>query len=174
MINGLDILILLRLSLEEARSVPSKKLTDDLHIPPSEVSASLKRCKASTLLHWSDLEKRVNRTGLLEFLTHGLKYVFPAERGAPTRGIPTASAASPLKAYFTQTASLPPVWPYFAGEVQGYAFTPLNKYVPEAALQDEKLYVLLALCDAIRGERARERSLAAEELKKRLGGHARS
>lgn len=174
MLTGLDILVLLKLSLEESRTVPSKKLANDLRVPPSEISSSLKRCKTSTLLQWSDLEKRVNRTGLLEFLIHGLKYVFPAERGAPARGIPTASAASPLKAFFLETSSLPPVWPYFAGEVQGYAFAPLNKYVPEAALHDDRLYELLALCDAIRGERARERSLALEELKKRLGGHVRS
>jgi hypothetical protein len=174
MLNGLDVLVLLKLSLEESRTIPSIKLAKDLHIPASEVSSSLKRCKASTLLHWSDLEKRVNRSGLVEFLVHGLKYVFPAERGAPTRGIPTASAASPLKVHFPETASLPPVWPYFAGAVQGFAFTPLNKRVPEAALQDDKLYELLALCDAIRGGRTRERSLAIDELKKRLGDHARS
>jgi hypothetical protein len=38
-----------------------------------------------------------------------------------------------------------------------------------AALRDDKLYELLALVDAIRDGRAREREIAARELKKRLG-----
>lgn len=47
------------------------------------------------------------------------------------------------------------------------AFSPLYKSAPQAARRDEKLYELLALVDAIRG-RARERDLAARELRKRL------
>jgi hypothetical protein len=42
--------------------------------------------------------------------------------------------------------------------------------VPEAARQDERLWELLALVDAIRIGNARERSLAVRELKKRLNG----
>jgi hypothetical protein len=42
--------------------------------------------------------------------------------------------------------------------------------VPAAARQDESLWELLALVDAIRIGSARERGLAAEELEKRLRG----
>ena len=46
---------------------------------------------------------------------------------------------------------------------------PLYPSVPEAALKDEKLHELLALVDALRVGRAREKELAIRELKKRLG-----
>jgi len=46
---------------------------------------------------------------------------------------------------------------------------PLYPSVPEAANKDEKLYELLALADALRVGRAREKELAIVELKKRLG-----
>jgi hypothetical protein len=40
--------------------------------------------------------------------------------------------------------------------------------VPQAALEDKRLYELLALVDALRDGRARERELAVKELTKRL------
>jgi hypothetical protein len=44
----------------------------------------------------------------------------------------------------------------------------LHKNVPQAALEDVRFYELLALVDALRDGRARERELAGRELKKRL------
>lgn len=44
----------------------------------------------------------------------------------------------------------------------------LHKNVPRAALEDNRLYVFLALVDAKRDGPAWERDLAARELKKRL------
>jgi hypothetical protein len=105
---------------------------------------------------------------LLEFLLHGVRYVFPAEKGSPTRGVPTSYAAAPLRKSIADAGELPPVWPYADGPVRGYSFTPLHKNVPQAALEDERLYELLALVDALRDGRARERELAVKELTKRL------
>jgi len=45
----------------------------------------------------------------------------------------------------------------------------LYKTVPKAALKDAKLYELLAIVDAIRDGKAREREIAVKELKARLG-----
>lgn len=45
---------------------------------------------------------------------------------------------------------------------------PLYPTVAEAAIQNEKLYELLALVDALRVGRVRERELAAVELEKRV------
>jgi len=52
--------------------------------------------------------------------------------------------------------------------VRGVAFAPLYPSVPAAALEDARLYELLALVDAIRDGRARERNLAAKEIELRL------
>jgi hypothetical protein len=78
----------------------SKTLADELFLPPGEVSKALHRCKDSGLPYWSDLEKRVNRSALLDFLAYGMRHVFPAKSGALVRGVPTAAAAEPLKSHF--------------------------------------------------------------------------
>jgi hypothetical protein len=61
-----------------------------------------------------------------------------------------------------------PVWPSFDGNVQGLAVEPLYRFVPQAARADARLYGMLALVDAIRLGRARERSFAERELTRLL------
>jgi hypothetical protein len=165
---GQDIALLLKICLLERPKILSKTLADELFLPPGEVSKSLNRCKDSGLLYWSDLEKRVNRSALLDFLAYGLRHVFPPKRGALVRGVPTAAAAEPLKAHFLDDGEPPPVWPYPEGSTRGLSFSPLYKNAPKAALHDSRLYELLALCDAIRSGRTRERVLAVELLRKAL------
>jgi hypothetical protein len=84
------------------------------------------------------------------------------------RGIPTAAAAELLKSHFVDDGEPPPVWPYPEGSVRGLSFSPLYKSAPKAALRDSRFYELLALCDAIRSGRTRERVLAVEMLRKAL------
>ncbi len=165
---GQDVALLLKICLLERPKILSKTLADELFLPPGEVSKSLNRCKESGLLYWSDLEKRVNRSALLDFLAYGMRYVFPPKRGTLVRGVPTAAAAAPLKSHFLDDDEPPPVWPYPEGSVRGLSFSPLYKNAPKAALLDSRLYELLALCDAIRSGRTRERVLAVELLRKAL------
>jgi hypothetical protein len=68
---------------------------------------------------------------------------------------------------------LPPVWPDPDGEVRGGSFEPLHKAVPHAARKDPRLYELLALVDALRDGRARERQLAEKALSTLLRSHLR-
>jgi hypothetical protein len=109
-----------------------------------------------------------NISALEEFLLHGLKYAFPAEHGGVTRGVPTSYAAEPLGSEISPSNELPPVWPWPAGDTRGVGFEPLYKSAPLAALRDPVLYEFLALADALRDGRARERNLAERELVKRL------
>jgi hypothetical protein len=165
---GQDIALLLKLSLLDGPRILSTQLADELCLSPAEISKALNRCRDSGLLYWSDLEKRVNRSALLDFLSYGMRYVFPPKQGPLVRGIPTATAAEPLKSRFVDNGEPPPVWPYPEGTVRGLSFSPLYKKAPQAALLDPRLYELLALCDAIRSGRTRERVLAAELLGKQL------
>ena len=110
---------------------------------------------------------------LLEFLVHGVKYAFPPKRGALTRGMPTGYAVPPLNKVIVGSSEPPPVWPFAKGTVRGEEFEPLYPSVPQAAARDPKLYELLALVDAVRDGRARERNLAAKELEARLAGQER-
>lgn len=166
--QGQDVALLLKLAVQSDVPVQSKDLAQSLFISPSEVSKSLKRSVESGLLHIAHGEKRVNRSALMEFLSHGFKYVFPPARGSMVRGMPTAAAVEPLKSRFLGDGDPPEVWPFAEGKVRGIAIAPLYKGAPKAALLDPRFYRVLALCDAIRGGRTRERSLAIELLKKEI------
>jgi len=160
-----DVVVLLRLlSSDGDRTYP--RLAHDLGMSASEVHASVRRAASSGLVRLDDREP--NRQALLEFLVHGVKYAFPAERGGLTRGMRTAHAAAPLATKLAAGNEPPPVWPDPEGDVRGEALEPLYRSVPNAARADAALYEWLALVDAIRSGRARERELAAKELQRRL------
>jgi hypothetical protein len=161
-----DIVIVLKLVSIGDRRWSYPMLAEDLFMSASTVHAGVKRAVESGLLDAA--KKRPRTKAVEEFLIHGVKYVFPPSRGGPTRGMPTGYAAPPLNLEILQTSEYPPVWPYARGEARGYGFSPLSPSVPKAAEKDFKLYELLALLDAIRGGRAREASIAIEEIKKRL------
>lgn len=166
--QGQDIALLLKLAIQDEPNLPSKELAASLFISPSEISKALKRCVEAGLLYLSGSEKRVNRTALLEFLGHGLKYVFPPAKGSMVRGVPTAAAAEPLKSRLLEDGEPPTVWQYAEGKVRGISITPLYKGAPKAALLDSRFYGVLALSDAIRSGRTRERNLAIELLEKEI------
>jgi len=155
--QGQDIALLLKLAIQNEPAIQSKRLAKDLSISPSEISKALKRCADAGLVYIEGAEKRVNRTGLMEFLSHGLKYTFPPGRGSMARGVPTAAAAEPLRLRLLDDKEPPTVWPYAEGKARGLSFAPLYKGAPKAALRDAMFYSILALCDAVRGGRTRER-----------------
>lgn len=161
-----DALVLLKLLVCGDEHFTYAGLSKDLGLSTSEVHAGLKRAAAAGL--FNAYNRTVNRKALREFLLHGLKYVFLVERDGFTRGIPTAHAAPPLVNMLAPSADPPPVWPHPLGHVRGEGFRPLYKCAPDAALKDKSLYEVLALVDAIRGGRARERQLAESILAERF------
>ncbi|MCB9540172.1 MAG: MarR family transcriptional regulator [Myxococcales bacterium] len=163
-----DVLVALKLATPGAGELAFAALAEALGISPSEAHAAFRRAAAAGLVRTSGAVRRPVRAALVEFLVHGLKYVFVPERGGLTRGMPTAHAAPPLRDQITQGDDPPPVWPAPDGEVRGQAFEPLYRSAPGAARRDPELYALLALADAIRAGRARERALAVKALEERL------
>lgn len=139
-------------------------LAHALRLSPAEVSNSLKRSAMAGLVDGT--KRRVARAALLEFLKHGLPYVFPVRPGGVVRGVPTAHTAPPLRAKFLTADAY--VWPFAKGDQRGQAIAPLYPGAPAAALADPALHELLALADALRTGRARERDEAEKELAKRL------
>ncbi len=166
-----DILFLLKLVSLNKAAWTFNELAIALGMSASEVHAAAKRVIIARLASKHESEIRPDIRNLQEFLLHGIQYVFVPERGALNRGIPTAYAAEPLIHFFAENQDLPPVWPDPEGVVRGESFSPLYKSVPKAIKQDAQLYMLLALVDAIRGGRARERELAKKELIKRLNNY---
>lgn len=161
-----DIVILLKLVTLGDRSWSFSSLASDLAMSPSEVHSGIGRATAARLF---DPQRKVPiLQALLEFLVHGVKYVFPPVKGHLTRGVPTGYAAPPLCTLIRQSDDPPPVWPDPEGKVKGLEFSPLYRSVTTAVANDQGLYELLALVDAIRDGRARERELAVKELTARL------
>jgi hypothetical protein len=166
MLKPQDIVILLKLVTLGNRPWSYSTLAHELFMSPSEVHSGIKRAAASRLFN-TQRNVPIMRA-LQEFLVHGVKYAYPPDRGSITRGVPTSYAAPPLNSLIVQSEELPPVWPDPEGNVRGYEFSPLYRSVPKAAACDNALYELLALVDAIREGRARERDLAVKLLTERL------
>lgn len=165
-----DLLVLYKAAAHPGRRWTYASLGDSLAMSASEAHASVKRAVAAGLavMHgrgdWSPV-----RPALLEFALHGVRYVWPTEVGAVRRGVPTSFGAPPLAGKITATEGEAPVWAYPSGTHKGPALSPLYRTVPQAALADPALHELLALQDALRAGRARERSLAADLLLQALG-----
>lgn len=143
-------------------------LADALGISPSEAHEASKRLVKAKL--FKPVDRRVpypNRRALLEFWVHGLKYVYPAETGAQTRGLPTSVGAPPLAEHFSVEPGTVPVWPSADGNVRGPALLPIHKSAIQAS-SDARVYELLALLDALREGRVREHQMAETLLKDRL------
>lgn len=169
MLKPQDIVVLLKLCGYLSGKRPSYSvMASELGMSASEVHSAVKRLCQSRLIHGLEMEERPNLTAVEEFLIHGVKYAFPAERGSLTRGIPTSYAAEPLCRLITPGNEPIPVWADPTAKTRGIELVPLYKTVPIAAKRDPKLYERLALIDALRDGRARERNMAEQELKKSL------
>lgn len=174
-----DILILLKLISLQQQALEADQLKEQssaralessLGISKSEANASINRSIEAGLAHRDrklDYPK-ANVSALLEFLSSGIKYVFPVKPAELVRGIPTAFDAPQLQSKLKSHSDYPYVWPAANGQLMGQAIKPLFKSVPDAVAQDERLYEYLALIDALRIGNAREANLAQQLLEKLL------
>lgn len=161
-----DVLFLLKLVVLNGPASIFPAVPASLGLSKAEVHNCAKRVRSARLLphdSWNPLRKN-----LLEFLVHGVKYVFPARHGSESIGIPTAYAAPPLNAQIAAGSTTLPVWPDPEGSARGQTLYPLYPSAPQAARRDPALYQLLALIDAIRIGNVREQQLAEALLKERL------
>ena len=167
-----DILVLLKLVGIENESWSYGRLALSLGMSAAEVHAGVGRALSAQLAVLRNGQARPHSRNLEEFLVHGIRYVFVADRGELTRGMPTGYAAAPMDSHFAPSNEPPPVWPDPEGEVRGYAFSPLYRSVPRAAREDSRLYELLVLVDSLRSTSARERKLASREIQSRFEHYA--
>jgi hypothetical protein len=161
-----DVPILLKIISFERASInwKMKDLARELDISPSEISESLNR---SNHAHLIDYDKRhVFRLALHEFVVYAIRYVFPQSPGSMTRGMRTAHSAPPINKVIRSDEQY--VWPDAEGDTKGQAIEPLYPTLVQASKQDEFLYTALALIDALRVGRAREKEIARIELEKMI------
>lgn len=158
------------IDLEPLSDWTYRSLSEATRVSVSEINAAIRRAIKSNLLVRPEDNSRPRplKGSLLEFIEHGVRYAYPAERGEPTRGIPTAFAAPLFNDELASQGELQPVWRYANGSSLGYALSPIYKTAPLAAAKDPILYELLVLVDVFRIGRQREKSIAIRLLKERL------
>lgn len=165
--NGMrpqDIAILLKIISMDSPDWHLVGLANSVHISISEISESLNRSRLAGLIDYN--KKKVNQQSLMEFLEHGVRYVFPQQPGTMIRGIPTAHSHPSMEKIFISEIHY--VWPDNKGKVMGLLIEPLYPKQVEAISEDKMYYKLLSLVDVIRVGRVREVKYAVSELKKML------
>jgi len=162
--SPLDVVVLLKIISIGNQPWNQKPLAEELRMSQSEISKSIARSKYAGLLDPNG--KKIRKLALIDFLQFGIAYVFPQHPGALVRGIPTAHSAPPLNHKIQSAEHY--VWPSGKGKLRGQSIIPLYPSVVDAVQNDEKLHELLALVDALRVGRAREREIAIKELKQRI------
>ena len=190
MLKPQDIVMLLKMlaMITIPKETPSELLSQGqlaihLCMSASEVNAGTKRLTQAGLLVLTNKKELLlqfprnlillpSRAACEECLISGVKYFFPAKLGGLTRGIVTSYAAPVFKKQIVIGDTPVPIWPYAEGDQLGLALEPLYSSVPKSVMQypDQLFYDLLALVDAIRSGRARERNMAIKLLREKLHG----
>lgn len=163
-----DLAVALKLVTLGGARLTYAELAKRLRLSQFEAHAAVQRLMAARLAVDLGEGPRPVMAALRSFIVSGAPYCYPAVRGEVTIGFPTAYAVSPLKDLVLFSQEMPPVWPHPEGTARGSALLPLYEKLPLAAIDDPKLYELLALFDALRMGQARERELATKLLEERL------
>jgi hypothetical protein len=162
-----DVVLALKLVLARGTAWTEAEVAAALFVPEGEVFEGLRRLAACHL--YNPVDRRVIRASLCEFLVHGVRYVFPASPSGLGHGIPTSLRGSSLTSSLVFDDDDYLVWPADTGTRRhGRIVAPLHSCVPQAAARDGRLHEFLALVDALRVGRARERALASAELERLL------
>ncbi len=171
MLKPQDCIILIKLLANPEVEWSQRQLAKTLCISVSEINAGIKRLGDAGLLR-KDKNERLfpNINAAEEFLVSGVKFFFPGKLGEYTRGIPTGVAAPIFHGVIAIGNDPIPVWPDATGDKKGVALKPLHPSVPKSLHEnpDPIFYDILALIDAIRTGRPRERNLATIYLKEKI------
>ncbi len=173
LLKPLDIVVSVKAAVLPARRWTIAEMVEHLGMDNAQVYRAAKNAARARLLIADPSAKGAqlpNRPALLELLIHGVKYLMVPSHGRITRGMPTSHAAPVLVDRITTGDEPAPVWPTPDGKVRGESFEPLHRCVPVAAAKDRRFYDAMALVDAIRDGRARERAIAAELLREVING----
>lgn len=157
MLKPVDLTVLAWLIVEPGGT--QNQVAGALGIAQSNVHRALLQLRASHLI--SPDQSPCTRP-IRNLLVHGVRHVYPAELGAPARGVPTAHSAPMLKGMVS--ADGPLVWPCDLGEAMGTSILPLHPGIPYVALQNSRFHELMALIEILRAGRVREVRHAEQRL----------
>ena len=137
-----------------------RELARSVGLSLGESHNSIKRLELARL--FMSHQDMVNIPSLLEFLVHGVPYVFPGALGPESQGVPTAHSGPVLSEIVPGMDSV--VWPSVEGGARGLSLTPLCRQAPLMARSNQALYRWLTIVDALRIGRARDRKVARDVL----------
>lgn len=163
-----DLAMAFKLVCLAGQKLPYAALGQAMHLSQFEAHACMTRLSGARLLSEVNDAPTLVMAAFRPMVLSGAAYFFPAVRGEITMGFPTAYGVEPLKSRVLFTDDMPPVWPHADGPVRGAALLPLYPNLPLAAAEDQALYELLALFDALRMGQAREREIARTLIEERL------
>lgn len=163
-----DIYVILKiLSLRREKWVYSG-LSETLLLSPSAANDAVKRAIQCGLMRPAlgvESNPQPISAAVLEFLAHGIRYVFPAQTGGLSRGIVTGFAAPGLGDDVADAGETVNVWPWSQGSYRGYSLSPLYRRAPEAVQEAPRFHAYLALTDILRQPSPRGREVAISKLR---------
>ena len=157
-----DVVIALQLAIADKTGF--KNLASATGLSVGECHNAVRRLAMARLT--SPASRRPVTELLLRFMVHGVPCAFPAVVGAPSVGVATAYSAGVFTGKVSSEERF--VWPDADGTERGLALTPLFPRAAQLATRNRALYDLLAIVDALRVGRTRERKVAEELLRERL------
>jgi hypothetical protein len=167
-----DIYIILKLLALRGGKWTYAGLSGSLLLSASEANAAVKRATQCGLMRpalGTEVNPQPIAAAVLEFLAHGIRYVFPAQTGGLVRGVVTGFAAPGLENLIAETGEPVAVWPSAQGAYRGYSLSPLYHRAPEAVQADPRFHAYLALADVLREASARGRETAVRRLGAMIG-----
>lgn len=159
-----DIAIAIKILLMKKEDWRQVDISYELGLSQSEIAKSLKRLNFAGI----ELNRRINKTALLDLILHGVKYIYPTKPGALGLGLPTSiSAPAHKKAVVNDTEVF--VWPSANGEIRGQIIDPFYKNIADAAIKDADFYDIMSAIDILRIGKSREKSYAEKFIEKKIG-----
>jgi hypothetical protein len=165
-LQPIDLLVAFKLAALGDANLPVREIEAALGISKSAAAKSMNRLAALKIIRPAEGGRRINRFAFCDLVQHGTRWIAPAEVGDYELGLLTSHGAEPIASHLMGSDEDPLVMPLPHGPARGRAVSPIHPLAPAAAAKDERLYRLLVMADAFRVGRARERQIAAEEMRK--------
>ncbi len=165
MLEKQDILIWIKLLIEDNENLTVKKVAEDLGFRQMEILDALDTGEKEGVF---DPDKGLILPDAFLNLLRDLPNVLYVEPEKRKKGMPTAISGPPLSREFDFQDKDDYVWANSRGRKQGLVIKPLHSKVPRLARRDKNLYEWLNLVETIRIGRPQERVLAFDKIEKRL------
>lgn len=169
LIRPQDVLVLSKLIEMKNSDFKQLELALELGISQAEIVHSLKRLELVGL--YNKKNKSINKLSIIEFIEHAIKFIFPIEMKAYSRGIGTNESSEFLKGKISRPEGVDYVWPSEKGKQRGIVVTPLYHSVPSVVENNKILKKILNIIDIFRGSTSvRVKKIASTELRKLVLG----